>query len=448
VSLVGGSSAHAQATLTTLNGTQGGTIVYGVVDGATTRAAALGGVLRTVHNSCGEKPQVGSVFRVRGTNSDAVFFAVADHPHGNRPAAGMIIAAQTGPQTVEAAMVTDDAARFNSTVNPLLNQLFSVWHPGGNPGSMPDVPGSGGGVPPTPQATLSDETATLSLPAGWTLDPNCSRGFALVSGPHGEDVGLDLFFAALDPQGQTYKNLMRWGAPASRYVILPGDVDLNKSFLEVWQKLRAVNKMAPAPMKIASIRPLSAPPLAQCVETTGQIDPDGKGMKELRALLCKMAPDQNGAYGFVLSLYRLPLGATDQQRATASAIIASYKVNVHLVLELVQAEEDAIQAQQQDLKPMGQQAIKAMHRAGGNAAEAARAAQWSRFNQLENDIFQPSRFSNYLLDQSVVENNNVSGPGGAGYATLWTSIADALVRSNPNRYEAVNTPVYWNGVDF
>jgi hypothetical protein len=48
----------------------------------------------------------------------------------------------------------------------------------------------------------------------------------------------------------------------------------------------------------------------------------------------------------------------------------------------------------------------------------------------------------------VVENNNVSGPGGAGYATLWTSIADALVRSNPNRYEAVNTPVYWNGVDF
>ena len=69
---------------------------------------------------------------------------------------------------------------------------------------------------------------------------------------------------------------------------------------------------------------MCALPLAQFVDATGQIDPDGKGMKELRALLCKMAPDQNGAYDFVLSLPRLPLGATDEQRATASAIMASY----------------------------------------------------------------------------------------------------------------------------
>ncbi len=142
------SAPNAQATLTTLAGTQGGTIVYGAVDGATSLAAALGSVLRSVHNNCGEKPRVGSVFRVRGTDSDAVFFTVVDHPHGNRQAAGMIIAAQTGPQTVEAAMVTDDAARFSSTVNPLLTQLFSVWHPGENPGSM--LEGAGGGGRSTP----------------------------------------------------------------------------------------------------------------------------------------------------------------------------------------------------------------------------------------------------------------------------------------------------------
>jgi hypothetical protein len=344
-------------------------------------------------------------------------------------------------------MVTDDAARFNSTVNPLLNQLFSVWHPGGNPASMLEGAGSGGGAPPMSQVTLSDETGTLSLPAGWTLNPSSSRGFAVVSGPQGEEVALDVLFAALDPQGQAYKNLVRWRAPASRYVVLPGGVDLTKSFVDVWQKLRAVNNMAPAPMKIDNIRPLSARPLAQCVDATGQLDRDGKGMNELRALLCKMVTDQNGAYGFAFSLYRLPLGATGQQRATASAIIASYKVNVHRVLELAQAEADIIQAQQQDLKPIGQQAINAAHRAGGDPAEAARAAQWSRFNQLENDIFQPPRFSNYLLGQSVVQ-NNLSDAGAAGYATLWTSMADALVKSNSSRYEIVNTPGYWNGVDY
>jgi hypothetical protein len=380
---------------------------------------------------------------VRDTNSDAVFFAVVDHPHGNRQAAGMIIAAQTGPQKVEAAMVTDDAARFNSTVNPLLAQLFSVWHPGGNPDSMLKGASGGGGVPPSQQVTLSDKTATLGLPAGWNLDPNSGNGTAVVTGPEGEYVGLDYPFAALDP-----KNIMRWGAPPPTYVILPSDVDLPKSFVDVWQKLRGVNKMAPAPMQIANLQPVAASPLAQCVDATGQIDPDGKGMKELRALLCKMVPDQNGTYYFMLSLYRLPLGSTVQQRAATSAIMASYKVNARLVLELSQAQADMIQAQQETLTPMGQQAINAVHRADPNGVEAVRAAQWSRFNQLENDIFQPPGFSNYLLDQSVVQINNVGGTGAVDHATMWNSQADAMVKSNPNRYELVTTPNYWQGTDF
>ena len=201
-------------------------------------------------------------------------------------------------------------------------------------------------------------------------------------------------------------------------------------------------------MNIATLQPLSAPPLGQCVDATGQIDPDGKGMKELRALLCKMAPDQSGAYGFLLSLYRLPLGSTDQQRTTASGIMASYKVDAHRVLELTQAEEDAIEAQEATLKPMGQQAINAMHRADPNSPEAARTAQWSRFNQLENEIFQPPNFSNYLLDQSVLQKNNVAAAGLAGHAIQWTSMADVLVKSNPYYYQIIDTPGYWNGVDY
>ncbi len=62
-------------------------------------------VLRNVHNNCGERPQVGRVFKVRGTNSDAVFFTVVNHPQGNKQVAGMLIAAPTGPNQVEAALV-------------------------------------------------------------------------------------------------------------------------------------------------------------------------------------------------------------------------------------------------------------------------------------------------------------------------------------------------------
>ena len=91
----------------------------------------MGKVLRVVHNNCGEKPQVGKVFKVRGTNSDAVFFTVVNHPQGNKQVAGMVIATPSGPNRMEAALVSDDAARFGSTVNPMLTKLFSEWHPGG-----------------------------------------------------------------------------------------------------------------------------------------------------------------------------------------------------------------------------------------------------------------------------------------------------------------------------
>jgi len=116
----------APSALTTLQGKQGGTIVYGLVDGATAPAMAMARILRNVQNSYGEKPQVGRVFRVRGTNSDAVFFTVTNHAGGNVPVAGMLIASETGPKAVEAAMVSDTAARFSSTMNPLLSQLFGV----------------------------------------------------------------------------------------------------------------------------------------------------------------------------------------------------------------------------------------------------------------------------------------------------------------------------------
>lgn len=82
--VVSAHNACAQTPLKTIHDPQGGTIVYGLVDGATTQAAAMSHVLRTVHNNCGEKPQVGKVFKVRGTNSDAAFFTVINHPQGNK----------------------------------------------------------------------------------------------------------------------------------------------------------------------------------------------------------------------------------------------------------------------------------------------------------------------------------------------------------------------------
>jgi len=472
------SAPHAAPTLTTLNGSQGGMIVYGVVDGATSQPAALGSVLRNVHNGCGEKPQVGRVFRVRGTNSDAVFFTVVNHPQGNVQVAGMIIASQTGPKTVEAAMVSDAAARFNSTVNPLLNQLFSVWHPGGTPAAGGGAPsagsapasapagGGGGALPPMQQVTLPDNTATFSLPAGWRVDPQWEKGgSSMVHGPQGETVWLNLRFGAQDPRSQVYQYQLRLngGRPLPHLIVYPANADLAKSFADIFQQMR-INSPGghQVPLNVERVEPISGSQ-GQCVDATGQFNPDGQGMQELGVMLCRSQPDQYGAYHIDFSQYNAPPGSTDQQRVIGKAIIASFRMNEQLVQARATADaapfinqmNQKYQAQQQAMIANGQRIVGNINQIGANATarmnatEAANQRQWAGFDQQENNISRQGQgFSNYLLDQSVVQNNNVNGTGMVGHATVWNSQADAMVKSNPNKYEIVNTPNYWNGVDY
>ena len=80
-------SAFAQIPLKSINNPQGGKIIYGPVDGATSESGAMGMILRNVHMQCGDKPQVGKLFQVRGTNSVAVFFNVVKRTQGNTPVA-------------------------------------------------------------------------------------------------------------------------------------------------------------------------------------------------------------------------------------------------------------------------------------------------------------------------------------------------------------------------
>src|SRR5271165_5707084 len=93
----------------------------------------MAAVLHSLHTQYGDRPQVGKVFHVRGTNSVAVFFTLVKRNQGNTKVAGMLIASKASDH-VEAALVTDDAARFGTTINPMLVTLFKVWHPAADSG--------------------------------------------------------------------------------------------------------------------------------------------------------------------------------------------------------------------------------------------------------------------------------------------------------------------------
>jgi len=451
-----------QTTLTTLQGDQGGTIVYGPVEGATTPAMAMARILHNVQNACGEKPQVGRVFRVRGSNSDAVFFTVTNRAHGNVPVAGMLVAAPTGPKTVEAGLVSDSAARFASTMNPLQRQLFSVWHPGGEAplvggGSAQRGAGAGVTLPPMRPVTSPDYTATVNLPEGWNLDPQGSRGGSgLVRGPQGEVMDLNWYLLVQDPRAPDFQRQMRMGIKPlpNIHLFVPYNPDLTKAYPDICQRLQAAAGLGSAPMKVDSIKPVEGTQ-GKCVDATGQVNLAGKGMKEFRELMCGTPPYQNGVYEYQRSFYWLPPGATQRQRAICDAILASFHVDQQRVdaqaapyIKMLNDHTHALMALTQQQIAYSQQRTNATL-ARAREADIEHDAQHAQWRQGEDNISrQGQAFSNYILDQTVVQDNNMYGNGTIGHGTLWNSAADALVKADPNRFEYVPTQNYWRGTDY
>ncbi len=453
------SQSQGPLQLTSVNAPHGGRIRYGVVNGATTQGAALTRLLSTIHTDCGEKPQIGKPFQFQGSNSIGVFFTVTDHPGGNVPLAGLVIANATGPSQVDGAMLFDEASRFGTTVNPLLQQLPSLWSqlaaqaPSGAMAGGKPAPTAGGAVSGMRKYALPDGTASVSMPANWTVNPQSGGGTMMLNGPHGEMAVLDNMFLAQDPNSPGYKDLMRRGMkPLKGQIIYPSNFDLVKSFADVIQQFRKSNGMGPAPIKLATVEPVAPPQDAavqgeRCAQATGQINPDGRGMQDMFRVIC-VNPAHDGLYSFLDSVVEYPLSEAGQMNTIAPAIIGSYQVNMALITRNANAQSapfiahlKQVDAQQrQAAQAFTQNAVNNIHAIGAaatarmNATEAANDAQHASWNAGQTANAQNAQgFSNYLLDQNVVQNNYTGA-----HSTQWNSAADAMVQSNPNKYSYVS----------
>jgi hypothetical protein len=462
--------APAPTPLTTITAPQGGRIVYGAVAGATTQSAVLTSLLARVHNLCGEKPQIGRVFQFTGTSSVGVFFTVTDHPEGNIPLAGMVIARSTGPNQVDGAMIYDVASRFGQTVNPMLQQLSGVWQQGGQAAASGAgvAPAAGGSTPvasPTPAAgatpassvplhpvTAPDNSASLSVPNGWTVDPQSSHGAIIVRGPNGEQVGLEMNRGGIDPT-----NPFRARNDAHGQLEGPGTVvyafrgDLTKEFVPVFQAWRMAGGQGPAKIQVDKIQEMPEPQGVHGVMASGQMDPDGKGMQFFSDLMTVTDPTRDyGTYSVTLSHALLPLAIADKEKPIVNSIIKTYQPNMQVVnaenAKLLQQKQQsdqqtlaAAQTRVNQIKQIGAQATARM-----NSTEASNSAEQASWNAGQTANAQNGQgFSNYLLDQSVVQNNYTGA-----HATTWNSAAEGLVKADPNKYSYVNTPNYIPGTDY
>jgi hypothetical protein len=316
---------------------------------------------------------------------------------------------------------------------------------------------TGGKAAPTAalhRVTLPDNTASVGIPDGWKVDPGCAGGTMSITGPHGDVVDLNLSPTALDPTNRMVQQMQRSGtqkAAIAKAVVYPSNVDLAKAFPIIFDLIfRIGGVQGSANLQIAKAEQIPAPKGQRCVHVTGQSHRDGKGIYEINSVLCSSTPGPTGMYGFNLFHSAIAIAFADQERATATAIVASFQVNKALINQRVAAATaPVIAAMNKQVEAQAAQAIGNIHQIGQqttariNASEAANNTQNAAWNAGQNTNAQKAQgFSNYLLDQTVVQNNNTGG-----HSTDWNSTADALVKTNPNRFQYVDTPNYIKGTD-
>jgi hypothetical protein len=266
----------------------------------------------------------------------------------------------------------------------------------------------------------------------------------MAQGPNGEAVALGYPYLANDTNNpsvrQTMATLQRGGLRNTVYanaLYYPYGADLGKTFQDLLQMARQKQGQPPAKIEISSETPMQMPAPVHCVHLLGHIDPqDGKGLREMNTVFCNTPPAAHGSFMNLAYHTVVPVASADKQRATMAAILASFNVNQ----AVVRAEANAIAAP----------AINAIHEIGKRSAQQAadahaaedahNAAVEKRWDDQDK---QNQAFSNYLLDQTVIQ-DNVNHT----HSTEWNQTADAMVKNDPQRYEYVNTPNFWKGVDY
>jgi len=439
--------------LTTIHPQGGGMIMYGQVQGQTTEAGAMGYILKNLHQSIGEKPQVGKLFDVRGTDSVATFFNITrrDQGPGKPPlkVSGMLIATKVSTDHVEAALVSDDAARFNKTLPGMMKTLMAQWHPMAGAQATAGSSGGGGGAA-TPAAQLrtvitQDQSASIALPSGWQLSPNQSgMGTIVAGGPNSEWVSLDLTFSATDPNNpaaqRTRQIVAQGGLRNTVYAnafYYPYGADPGRTFVDMVHHSQQKAGMQLADYRITSESPAQLMPNARCFHLEGTVDfHDGKGTRELNTTYCI---GQEGRAGGWLSYsfgYNAPQAVAEKERATLGAIVQSFRMNQRVVNQEAAAIAGPSIANSMRIGQMVNQRVQATHQ----AEDIHNSSVYQHWDSIDR---RSQEFGNYQLGYAVV-----SGAGNNAHGTLLGDDAAVPAKSNPDKFEYVSAPNYWKGIDY
>jgi hypothetical protein len=435
----------AQSGLKTVDNPGGGQFVYGTLTGQTSRTDALVYMLHMVHTNLGDKPVLGKLLQSRDGSSLATFFTLTATTAGNKSIAGLVIISMPDKGAPQAAVLYDDAKNFPSSEPAMMKSLTAAWKGslGGMSPSANDAGQSGQSAPSsaTPQlypATAGDRSAMIKMPKSWKIDA-VSGGALIAEGDRGEMVFMGIIYQnIINPQSPMGQRLIS-GPMASRgpKVVCPITSNLFTNYVCVFNQTRHNNGKPQGSFNFLGATPQPGSPQSsvQPIVARFTVDfNDGMGLRNGSAYLSFMMPPnpQAASWAMMASMSNIPQKHGSAVDPTLKAVVESYSQNAAVI-----AKEGAA-----DLNRIRQQGLA--NQAQADAINQRRETSAAAFDQHNADIDWQSKINqNYILDRSVIRDT-----ADTVHATTSNNLAEALVKSNPNKLEYVPNQQLIRGVDY
>jgi len=168
--------------------------------------------------------------------------------------------------------------------------------------------------------TAPDQSATAGVPPGWKVTKGLN-GVIQMSGPQGESISLGngLFVRnGAFQAGQQAKGLISMS--------MPYQATLNQKYVMLWQQAAATSGQPQPQVNIISATPIPfAKTIAECAIYLGTMT-TAQGSSKFESRFCSLPLDSGGIFKLFWMNANIPAALATQERATAEAVLASYKV--------------------------------------------------------------------------------------------------------------------------
>jgi hypothetical protein len=159
----------------------------------------------------------------------------------------------------------------------------------------------------------------VGVPAGWKVTKG-AFGVIQMSGPNGEAISLgNGIFVKDGPYrpGQKANGMIEMS--------MPNQATIAQKYAMLWQHAAEVVGGPNPNVVVISATPIALGKIAQCGTFLGSMT-NAQGPQKFESRFCSLTPDTNGFYKLFWMNANIPVSLATQERATAEAVMSSYKI--------------------------------------------------------------------------------------------------------------------------